>query len=180
MNAFRHRFRVHSFFRSPIDISRPPSMRPPHAPWIDGSPQRLIFTTSKLLLRLLSSRNVLPHLHTEVPVLLRVLSRCCTHMVGSTPSTSFAPVRNWPRIAFRYTRATWMRLAMTYLGDWALGSVTLKRIVIPYHLPACHSFSAVYIQFLHHFGLGHPPHEVNHYYICFIPIYNSSFSPSFF
>lgn len=79
------------------------------------------------------------------------LSRYCTSWLVQPLPTFFY---GCARIAFRYTRATWMQLAMIRPGDWAL-ACNLKLIVIPYHLLACRSFSHVHIQFLPHLGLGH-------------------------
>jgi hypothetical protein len=110
--------------------------------------------TSKPFSRLLPSRNDPSHLYAEVSVLLPVRSRFCTPWLVQPLPASLLLARNCTCITLRYTRAAWMWPAMT-----GHRLVTLKFIVIPYLL-TCRSFPHVYIQFLLHFGLGHPPHEV--------------------
>ena len=114
------------------------------------------------LLRLLSlmERPSPTSIHRGFCIITSLISLTLNAMVGSTPSNGFPLARSCARIAFRYTRATWMRLAMIRFGDWAM-ACNLKLIVIPSHLLTCRSFSHVHIQLVP-FGIGH---EVNHNYI---------------
>jgi len=75
-------------------------------------------------------------------------------MVGSTPSNVFTTCPKLCAYCIRCTRATWMRLVMISLGHRALAcNFDIYRYSLP--LLTCRSFSAVHIQFLLHFGLGH-------------------------
>jgi hypothetical protein len=85
-------------------------------------------------------------------------------MVGSTPSNVFSSTR----IAPRYTRMTWMRLAMIYLGNLGLACnfETYRYSLQPAHMPLL--FSCIYTT-SSPLRSRTSPHEVNHHYICFIP-----------
>jgi len=97
--------------------------------------------------------------------------RSCTSWLVQLLPQVLPPARNRPRIAFRYTRATWMRLDM---------ACNLKLIPIPL---STYSHVIPFPLYIYNFFITWvrtPSHEVNHYYICFIPpIYNSSV-PSIF
>jgi len=155
---------VNSFIRSPIDIPRSPSMRPHYASWINGSQQRLPFTTSKSLLRLLPSWNVSSHLYARF--LYHHEFDLVTAFHGwFNPLPMFLPLaRNRARSTFRYTRATWMRLVMISLGQRVLAcNFETYRYSLP--LLTCRSFSACTYTISSSLWPRTTPHEVNHHYI---------------
>jgi hypothetical protein len=150
---------------------------------IDGSLQRLPFTTLKIILTSTTPWNVPSRIYTpRFMCTITGLILLLHPMVGSIPSNVFVTYPNRPRIAIRYTRATWMRLAMIFLGNLGLACnfETYRYSLPPAHMPLL--FSCIYTTSPSLWPRT-SPREVNHHHICFIPIYNSSYislDPFFF